>query len=208
MASLASFLFTPKQQRLLAAVLLNPERGFTFTELHEQAQGGNSSLQGYLRTLVEAGLLQVQKHRSSKLYRFNSDHPLAPELRAIAIKSFALTEPLVQALNPLASHIDEAFIFGSIAKGTARHDSDIDLMLIGDVSVGRASLAVKEVEEVLGRSIHLNVYSFAEWQQMSVSDPVVAAIAKGPRIELELSTATAGGIVKPRKDRGTKTDAV
>jgi predicted nucleotidyltransferase len=158
MTSLASFLFTPKQQRLLATLVLNIERGFTFTELHEQAHGGNSSLQLYLRNLVQAGLIRVEKHRASKLYYFNVGHPLASEIKSIAIKSFALTEPIVEALRPFASKVSTAFIFGSIAKGTSRYDSDVDLMLVGDVSIGEVSLVMKNVESVIGRAIHLNIY--------------------------------------------------
>jgi len=76
-------------------------------------------------------------------------------------------------------------------------------MLVGDVTVGRASLAVKEVEAELGRPVHLNVYGSEEWRHLSVSDPVVAAIAKGPRIALELTTATARSTVESRTHRGT-----
>ena len=52
---LASFLFTPKQQRVLAALLLHPDRDYSFTELREHAGGGHSSLQTYVDALVKAG---------------------------------------------------------------------------------------------------------------------------------------------------------
>ena len=208
MNNLASFLFTPKQQRILAALLLNTDRGFSFTELREQAQSGVSSVQLFLHSLERAGLVNTEMRRASKLYRFNANHPLAPELKSIAIKSFALTEPLLEALWPFAAHIAEAFVFGSIAKGSARHDSDVDLMLIGDVSLGEVSLAMTQVEQVLGRSIHLNVYDVKEWEELSKSDPIVSSIAKGPRIELDLTTASPKGTGEPGKRRFVGSNSV
>jgi predicted nucleotidyltransferase len=188
---LSSFLFTPKQQRLLASVLLRPDREFTFSELLESAEGGTSSVQHYLRTLTDSGVLKVRQHRRSKLYRANEAHPLYPELYSIAVKSFAVAEPIARALAPYAGRIERAFVFGSIAQGSARHDSDVDVMVIGSVRVGEVAAAMRAVEEALGRKVHVNVYEPREWQSLSGSDAVVKAIAEGPKIELDLTQSTA-----------------
>jgi len=184
---LSSFLFTPKQQRLLAAVLLGPEREFTFSELLERADGGTSSVQQYLRTLTDSGVLQVRQHRRSKLYRANEAHPLYPELYRIAVKSFAVAEPIAKALAPYAGRIERAFVFGSIAQGSARHDSDVDVMVIGNVRTGGVAAAMRNVEDALGRKVHVNIHEPREWQNLSRTDAVVKAITEGPKIELDLA---------------------
>ena len=189
---LSSFLFTPKQQRLLAAVMLHPAREYTFTELQENVKGGVSSLQAYVLTLVRAGVLRVRQDRASKRYSANTQHPLFPELRSIAVKSFAVLEPIREALAPLSDLIQRAFIFGSIVKGTADHESDIDLMVIGHVSTGKVHGALKKVAEILGRPVHVNVYGADEWETLLKADPVIKSIAEGPLIELHLAQAADG----------------
>jgi len=184
---LSSFLFTPKQQRLLAAVLLRPDQEFSFSELLEYARGGTSSVQHYLRALADSGVLKVRQHRRSRLYRANVGHPLYPELYSIAVKSFAVAEPIARALAPLARRIERAFIFGSIAQGSARHDSDVDVMVVGTARMGEVAAAMRDVEAALGRRVHVNVYEPGEWQRASGTDAVVKAIAKGPKIELDLA---------------------
>lgn len=188
---ISSFLFTPKQQRLLAAVLLSPHQEFSFSELLERADGGTSSVQQYLRTLANTGVLRVRQHRRSKLYRANVEHPLFPELYSIAVKSFAVAEPIARALAPHARRIERAFIFGSIARGSARHDSDVDVMVIGTARMGEVAAAMREVEAALGRKVHVNVYDPQEWRRASTADAVVKAIAEGPKIELDLTQGAA-----------------
>jgi uncharacterized protein len=183
---LASFLFTPKQQRVLAALLLHPYVEYTFAELREHAQGGVSSLQDYLGTLTSAGVVGVRQERASKKYRANTEHPLYPELRGIAVKSFGVVEPIRDALLPLSSLIKQAFVFGSIAKSTDKHDSDVDLMVVGKASAGKLRAALVSAEQVIGREIHINSYGVDEWPELVKSDPVIKSIVEGPCIELHV----------------------
>ena len=181
---LSSFLFTPKQQRLLAAILLHPDHEYTLAALHDAAPGGVSSLVSYIETLVKAGVVLVKKVRASKLYRANTDHPLYPELKSIAVKSFGVLDPIREALVGFDGSISRAFIFGSIANGTSTHASDVDLMVIGNVSQGKLKMALKSVEEIIGRPIHLNVYDSIEFGKLREADPVIKSIMDGQTIEL------------------------
>jgi predicted nucleotidyltransferase len=183
---LASFLLTPKQQRILAALLLHPDVEYTFAELKECAGGGVSSLQDYLGTLTGAGVVSVRQDRASKKYRANTEHPLYPELRGIAVKSFAVVEPIRDALRPLSNLIAQAFVFGSIAKSTEKHDSDVDLMVVGKASAGKLRAALASAEQLIGREIHINSYGVDEWSELVNSDPVIKSIAEGSRIELHV----------------------
>lgn len=107
-----------------------------------------------------------------------------PELHQIAVKSFGIKEPIKQALAQMQGEVEEAFIFGSMAKGTDTADSDVDVMMVGDVRLGKATRTMEEAAQRLGREVHVNVYARAEWDELRQSDPVVRAIDQGPKIEL------------------------
>jgi uncharacterized protein len=190
---LADFLITPKQQRILGAFLLNPARSFAISDIFELADGGRSSTQAFVKLLVEAKVLRIDTSQRGTRYTANTDHPLYPELRRIAVKSFGVKEPLESALAELQGQVERAFIFGSIAKGTDTAESDIDVMLIGNVRLGRATRVMGEAAQRLGRDVHVNVYPAAEWEELRISDPVVRAIDEGPRIELNTSPLTHPG---------------
>ncbi len=186
---LADFLLTPKQQRILNAFLLNLAWSFAISDIFELAEGERSSTQAFVKLLIDSKVLRFDLAHRSTRYAVNTEHPLFPELRQIAIKSFGIREPIEVALQALGGEIERAFIFGSIANATDRPDSDIDVMIIGDVRLGKATRMLDEAGRKLGGDIHVNVYPDAQWQALRAADPVVRAIDEGPRIELNVSPA-------------------
>lgn len=186
---LADFLLTPKQQRILGALVLNPDRTYSLTELFELSGGGRSSTQDFVAKLLGGGVI-IQQTGGRASYQANSRHPLYPELRQIAVKSFGLKEPIERALAVLGGKISAAFIFGSMAAGMAGPASDIDVMVIGDARLGRVQRELDAAGETLGREIHVSVYPENEWEQKRYSDPVLESIDQGPKIMLDVSTTT------------------
>lgn len=179
------YLFTATVQRVLAATLLHPERAYTLEELLALAATGRGSAQQQIERLLEAGVLKEEPRRGrQRSIRANAEYFLYPELNSIACKSFGLAEPLSGALRPFAHDIQEAFVFGSVAKGTDTQSSDIDLAVIGTASLLELSEAVHHLEQKLVRKIHLSLYDPDEWRALVAQDPIVAQIAQGPKLRL------------------------
>ena len=102
------------------------------------------------------------------------------------MKSFALAEPLLEALAPFEQQIDAAFVFGSIAKGTDTHRSGIDLVVVGDVPLMASTDAMFSMEQAIGRPLHLNLYTQAEWASLRPMCPVLAQISEASKIRILL----------------------
>jgi predicted nucleotidyltransferase len=78
--------------------------------------------------------------------------------------------------------IEEAWIFGSHARGTERPSSDIDLLVIGPVDRTALSERLVEVEQELGRDVNVVAYTRGELADLvSAGDPFIAAVLAGPR---------------------------
>jgi predicted nucleotidyltransferase len=170
---------------VLGVALLHPERSFTLQELLRVASSGRGNTQQQIDRLVKAGVLQDEPRRGrQRSIRANTSFILYPELVSIARKSFALAEPLKEALEPFSPQITEAFLFGSVVKGTDTEKSDVDLIVVGTASLLALTEVMYEVEQSLGRPIHLSLYEPAEWSALLRSDPVVAQIADGPKIRI------------------------
>lgn len=158
--SLADFLFTPGLQRVLGATLLQPERSFTLQELLRLADSGRGSAQKQVDRLVEAGVLREDPRRGrQRSIRANTEFVLYPELLSIARKSFAVAEPLKEALEPFADHIASA-------------------------SLLELSEALHKAEQDLLRPVNFSLYEPAEWAALVESDPVMAQIAEGPALRI------------------------
>ena len=116
--------------------------------------------------------------------RANTEYFLYPELRSIALKTFGFAEPVRDALEPYADQIDEAFIFGSIVKGTDTARSDIDVMIIGTVPQLTLFEVASRLQQRLGRVVQFNVYEPTEWHGLMHSDPVISQIIAGPKLQI------------------------
>ena len=182
--SLADFLFSPRQQRLLGRLLLNPGRSYSLTDVLASSGAGRGGTQVFVQRLLEAGVLIDEPLGRQRRIRINEHFPLYPELRSICLKSFGLGEQLRETLAPFADRIEEAFVFGSVAGGSDRADSDIDLMVVGSVDLIPLLDALAPLEASLGRPLHLTLYTASEWLALQNSDPVVRKICDSPRLEV------------------------
>jgi predicted nucleotidyltransferase len=82
----------------------------------------------------------------------------------------ALIEPLKTALESHCGRIKAAFVYGSVAKGSATARSDIDLMVIGeDLNYSDLYTALQNAESVLRRRVNPIFLSRDEWRRKAAA---------------------------------------
>jgi predicted nucleotidyltransferase len=163
--SLADALFSKGQQRVLGVFFSNPERDFYASEIAEREQTGRGALQRELDRLTQSGLVTVTLRGRQKLYRVNPDSPIFAELRSIVQKTIGVVDVIKTALFPHANQISNAFIYGSVSRGTDTAASDVDLMVISDqLSYSELYEILSEAERTVGRKINPTLYSPSEFR--------------------------------------------
>lgn len=161
---LGDALFSGTQQRVLGLLFGNPGRSYYARELIRLAAGGAGAVQRELERLSQSGLVTVRRVGNQKHFQANPSSPVFDDLCAIARKTFALADPLREALKPLASRIEAAFVYGSVARREDTAVSDIDLMVIADkLSYGELLAALEPLGEVIGRRVNPTAMSRREW---------------------------------------------
>lgn len=163
--SLTSLLFTEYRRRVLELLLLQPERSYHLREIARLTATQPGTLARELGKLADAGLLIRQKIGNQLQYGANRQCPIYEELASILRKTSGLADVLAKALLAWRSQIEVAFVFGSTASGKARAESDIDLLLIGDLGFADAVAALYPAQETLGREINPKLYRPEEWRQ-------------------------------------------
>lgn len=183
--SLATVLFSPVQGRVLALLFGQPDRSFRTAEIIELLGSGTGAVHRQLQRMAGVGLLTVRSEGNQRLYQANRNSPVFEELRGLVLKTVGLTEPLQEALAPLESQINAAFIYGSVAKGTDRSTSDIDLLVISDeLDYSRLYEALQETEALLSREIKPTLLKRAEWKRKRSRDGFVKRISEQPKLFL------------------------
>jgi predicted nucleotidyltransferase len=168
---LAAALFTTTQQRVLGLLFGQPDRSFYATQLISMTSGGSGAVQRELARLELAALVRVTRHGNQKHYQADSSSPIFEELCSIARKTVGLCEPLREALEPLATRIHAAFVYGSVAKRSDTARSDIDLFVVSD-EIEYATLieAIQDTEMLLGRPINPTLLTTADLEQRIVQN--------------------------------------
>lgn len=164
--SLGSLLFTDYRRKVLGLLLLHPDTRYHLREIARLTKTQPGTLARELNKLADAGVLLRERVGNQLLYAANRQCPIFAELAGILRKTSGLAEVLADALLPLAERIEVAFVFGSMASGTARADSDIDLMVIGEAGFAELVGALYPLQEQLGREINPKVYTRREWQEL------------------------------------------
>jgi predicted nucleotidyltransferase len=163
---LAGPLFTPVQRRVLGLLFGQPDRRFQSAEIIRLAASGTGAVHRLLQKLAAVGLVTVTRDGNQKYYQANRDSPIFPELHGLVVKTVGVVEPLRAALEPLANRIAAAFVFGSVAKGSDRATSDLDLLVVADrLEYSELYRALETAEQELARLVNPTLMSRAEWRR-------------------------------------------
>ena len=152
-------LFTKTQQRVLGLLFGKPDKSFYTNEIVRWADMGRGTVSRELARLVSAGVLVVSLSGNQHHYRANPDNPVYQELLGIVRKTFGIVDVIREAIAPLDSQIELAFIYGSIAKGDETASSDIDLLVVAEsLAYGDLISLFSDAEQLLGRTINPSIY--------------------------------------------------
>lgn len=113
--------------------------------------------------LERLSLILKRKDGNRSYYRANKQHPLYDLINKMVLRTFGVIGVLEKELQKF--DLEFAFIFGSVASGKARLDSDIDLFLIGNTSLRAVSSTVSQVSLEIGREINSHVMKQEEFRR-------------------------------------------
>lgn len=157
-------LFGRTRQAVLTLLYSRADEEHLQESLIQLAGQGRGAVQRELAFLAHAGVVKRTVRGRQVYFQANAQSPIYQELRGLVVKTSGIADVLRGALEPLRDRIAVAFVYGSIAKGAERRGSDVDVMVIGDLSFGEASKALGQAQKAIGREINPSVYAAADFQ--------------------------------------------
>ncbi len=176
-------LLTRTCQGILVETLLGPQRDVYLSDLARRLHVSPSSLQRELRSLLAAEILVSHRDGNRAYFRANDACPFLAELRGLVAKTAGIAVVLRRSLEPLADRVIVAFIYGSVAESNERSESDVDLMIVGDVGLRAVSDALEDSEETLQRAVNPTVLTVDELRQAShARKHFLTAVLRKPKL--------------------------
>lgn len=181
---LSSLLGSDARARLIAHFVANPESRRHFRALGRLTGIGKRSLQTELERLEQFRLVHRQREGRRVVYIRSGDSPQWQAMERL-VASYGIPVLLRAALAEVPG-VKAAFLFGSLARGDAREDSDVDVLVFGDdigaEELGRATL---DLGVVLQRPLDVKEYDTERF--VRANDPAVSFLPSalaGPKIWL------------------------
>ena len=180
---MSTLLFSEYRKRILGLLLLNPEASYHVRELARLTDTSAGTLHKELSKLTAGGILQSKKIGNQVHYSANMLCPIFNELASILRKTSGLIDVLVKALSTVQNQISFAFVFGSVARGEQQSNSDVDVMLVGNLSFGDSIRCLHSTQTTLQREINPVVYSIDEFKRrIENNDSFIKEVLAKPKL--------------------------
>ena len=181
---LSSLIKSKTRVELLTWFVTHPGERFHYNQLLRILEVSPTSIQKELKELERVGFLNSQKEAHVRFYWVNQDFVLYPEIKNIILKTVGIGEELKTSLADIGD-IKTAFIYGSVAKDLEDARSDIDVMVIGDISEDALHEAIMTAEGKIGREVNYTIFSSANWKkELKAKGAFVRNVAEGKKIFL------------------------
>lgn len=180
---LASLIFSDYRRRVLGLLLLHPDTTYHVRELARLTGTSAGTLHKELSKLTKGGVLRRQEVGNQVRYGANRDCPVFEELASILRKTTGLVDVLADTLSGVEKQIDLAFVFGSLARGDQNSNSDVDMMVVGELGFATVVQLLHPAQQTLQREINPVVYSLEEFRRrVGSGDSFIREVLSKPKL--------------------------
>jgi uncharacterized protein len=166
---LAETLFSKNRRAVLGLLYGNPDQEFYLRRVVRITGGGHGAIQRELKALSDAGILQRSVRDKQVYFQANPECPVFEELKALIVKTAGAADLLKAALAPLGDRIQSAILYGSVARAKQKRDSDVDILVVGDVAFREVVAVLADAQSQLRREVNPTVYAPDEFQSKLAS---------------------------------------
>ena len=169
------------QADILAALLLNPEREYSLTDLAQRFDAPLSTVHGEVRRLTEAGLLRRRNVGRSAMVQANPNNRLVEPLAEVLFLSWGPLQVVADEFSSLDG-AERVLIFGSWAARYLQRPGpppgDVDVLVVGGPTRESVYDAADRAERRLGMPVNPVIRAADVWRD--AVDPLIQQIQSGP----------------------------
>ncbi len=192
-------LFSSKARvEVLKLFLFNPEDSFYQRQISAITHQSIRGVQREVEKLHSLGVIEKTTQGNRVYYKINRNCAIFEELKNILFKSVGIAKVLKDNLK--RNGIKVAFIYGSYAKGEESLVSDIDLMVIGDISSRELSGILSKPKRELMREVNYVVFPVQEFiKRIKQKDHFLKSVLKDKKMFIVGDNDALKAIIESRK---------
>jgi len=175
--------------RILLLYGESPGAGFTRQDLRMHTNLGNKALSSTLNRLVAFGILVKSKEQLAlAVYKLNKENKYSQDILNLLYKerqdlnhlpnnfSFIAREFSREVVDSV--QIINIYLFGSVAKGTYREDSDIDFAVIAEEKTPKQDMIINAICDKLSKRFQKKIQCFFMTQNQLTKSSLSEEILK------------------------------
>ncbi|MBI3622822.1 nucleotidyltransferase domain-containing protein [Candidatus Pacearchaeota archaeon] len=147
-------IFTSKTRVRILSFLLFEKREAHIRGISKMLRIPVSSVKREVDNLLSIGIIKKQENK----ILINEKNSIIGDLKNIFVKTDFIAYPLEEAVRKNRK-IKYVLIFGSFARGEYKEDSDIDLMIIGDIKLDEVIKIINPIENQIKKDINPIVWN-------------------------------------------------
>jgi predicted nucleotidyltransferase len=188
--------------KVLGWLFSHPDERYFVRQLTLLVKEDSTNVSRELTRLAKTGILVSTAEGKQKYYQANRHNPIFNELHGLILKTSGVADIIRKSLESRIPDIRLSFVFGSVAANTENKFSDIDLLVVGDITFGEIVDLLLPAEKTLSRELNPVVYSLAELhRRLSENHYFISDILSGDKIfivgdENELQSLVGKRLVK------------
>jgi len=169
--------------RLLCWLFTHPDESFYVRQLAGILDSDSTNVSRELSRLADIGILTCTVEGRQKHYSVHQECSVFDELHSLIVKTEGVVGLTGEALEPLAGAIEVSFIYGSMAQGRLRADSDVGLMVVSGAAFGDVVRTLADAQRKLGREVNPTVYPPAEFREkLADGHPFLREVMAGDKL--------------------------
>lgn len=144
--------------KMLDHFLSNPDEEFHVRGLVRIMDEEINAVRRELQNLERSKLLRSQRRGNRLYYRLDNSSILVNDLRSLVYKDRADIQKIAQVLNKIDG-INAAFLTENYLNDSHEAEFDIDLFVLGKVSVEKFTTEMKQLEKELDREFRMTLFT-------------------------------------------------
>lgn len=169
--------------RVIGWLFTHTDERYYVRQLTKLLGEDSTNLSRELARLESLGILLSAREGRQKYYRANPDSSMFAELKSLAGKTTGAVDVLRRALEDHREEIQTVFVFGSFARQEQTADSDVDVMIVGDVDEVALQASISRAESELRRTVNYSLLSREEYRErLDREEGFLFSVLEGPKL--------------------------
>lgn len=148
--------------KVLSWFYMHSDESFFVRQIATILREDSTNLSREMANLEKAGILSSSRQGNLKYFKANKACSFYNELKGFILKTAGVIGGIRSAVEKFPG-IKYAFVYGSFARGEEKADSDVDLIIIGDVDFEKLDSVIGNLEKMSGRTINHITYDLKEF---------------------------------------------